>query len=165
MSCLPSTTIGHIDEGQATQSTVTPSLQWLIHPISTRGFFQSHWEKQTLVVKRDHSNYFASLLSFSAKKQIADTADAKSAQLKKLQADLDKANAQAESAKKSASQVADLQKQNKDLSDQLASAKKEAATKVAAVPPVDTGEAKRLRADLDKAHAQVDSNTVPVQAT
>ena len=92
----------------------------------------------------------------AAKKQAADSADAKSADLKKLRADLDKARAEADAAKKSATQVADLQKQNKDLSTQLAAAKKEASARY--TPPVlapgpDSAELKKLRADLDAARA------------
>lgn len=92
----------------------------------------------------------------AAKKQAADSADAKSADLKKLRANLDKARAEADTAKKSTSQVADLQKQNKDLSAQLASAKKEASVKIApvvAAPMGDSTELKKLRADLDAARA------------
>ncbi|MGA2140638.1 MAG: hypothetical protein ABSH14_17430, partial [Verrucomicrobiia bacterium] len=58
----------------------------------------------------------------AAKKQSADSADAKSAEVKKLRADLDKARTEADAGKKSAAQAADLQKQNKDLSAQLAAA-------------------------------------------
>jgi predicted RNase H-like nuclease (RuvC/YqgF family) len=59
-------------------------------------------------------------------------------------------------AKKSASRVANLQKQNKDLQDQLASAKKEAAIKVAAAPAVDNSELKKLRAEADSARANAE---------
>ena len=44
-------------------------------PISTRGFFQSHWEKRTLVVKRHHPNYFASLLSLDEVDRVITTLD------------------------------------------------------------------------------------------
>ena len=74
-----------------------------------------------------------------------------SAELKKLRADLDTARADAAAqAKKSASQVADLEKQNKDLSTKLASTEKKSN-----IAPVDSGEVKNLRSELDKAHAEV----------
>ena len=84
-----------------------------------------------------------------------------SAEMKKLRAELNKTRAEADSAKKSAAQVPDLQKQNKDLSTQLAAAeKKAAATKlVTPVPaPTDTAELKRLRTEADSARADADKS-------
>jgi hypothetical protein len=86
----------------------------------------------------------------AAKKQATDTADAKSAELKKVRADLDAARADAAQAQKSAARVASLEKANKDLS-----AKLDAATKTASVQPTDSAAVKSLRTELDKSHAEV----------
>ncbi|MGO9527343.1 MAG: hypothetical protein ACLP0A_07210, partial [Verrucomicrobiia bacterium] len=59
-------------------------------------------------------------------------------------------------AKKSTNQVADLQKQNKDLNDQLVAAKKDAATKVAAARAVDSSQLKQIRAEADSARADLE---------
>lgn len=40
-----------------------PSLEWLINPVSKETFFNQHWEKQPLVVRRGQPDYFAFLLS------------------------------------------------------------------------------------------------------
>ena len=73
-----------------------------------------------------------------------------SAEMKKLRAELNKTRAEADAAKKSAAQVPDLQKQNKDLSAKLASAEKKTN-----ISPTDSSEVKSLRAELDKSHAEV----------
>jgi hypothetical protein len=73
-----------------------------------------------------------------------------SAELKNLRAELNKTRAEADAAKKSAAQVPDLQKQNKDLSAKLAAAEKK--TNIA---PTDSSEVKSLRAELDKSNAEV----------
>lgn len=44
-------------------SQVKPSLEWLLDPIREQTFFEQHWEKKPLVVKRGKKDYFASLLS------------------------------------------------------------------------------------------------------
>ncbi len=60
-----------------------------------------------------------------------------SAEMKKLRAELNKSRAEADAAKKSAAKVPDLQKQNKDLSVQLAAAEQKAvAAKLATAPPL-----------------------------
>jgi len=74
-----------------------------------------------------------------------------SAELKKLQGQLDAARAEADKGKKASAQAADLEKQNKDLSAQLATAQKKAAT-----PTADPAEVKKLRADADNARADAD---------
>jgi hypothetical protein len=73
-----------------------------------------------------------------------------SAEIKKLRAELNKTRAEADDARKSAAQVPDLQKQNKDLSAKLASAEKK--TNIA---PTDSSEVKSLRAELDRSNAEV----------
>jgi predicted nucleic acid-binding Zn-ribbon protein len=73
-----------------------------------------------------------------------------SAEMKKLRAELNKTRTEADAAKKSAAQVPDLQKQNKDLSAKLASTEKK--TNIA---PTDSSEVKNLRTELDKSHAEV----------
>src|SRR5579864_9198272 len=52
-----------------------PSLEWLINPVSRKAFFESYWEKQTLVVKRDQPNYFNSLLSLDEVDRVLTTLD------------------------------------------------------------------------------------------
>ena len=39
------------------------SLEWLIHPITREQFFQEYWETKPLVVHRQSSDYYTSLLS------------------------------------------------------------------------------------------------------
>jgi DNA repair exonuclease SbcCD ATPase subunit len=74
-----------------------------------------------------------------------------SAELKKLHGELDAARADADRSKKASAQVANLEKQNKDLSAQLATAEKKAS-----IPTVDTAELKKLRAEADSARADAD---------
>jgi DNA repair exonuclease SbcCD ATPase subunit len=76
-----------------------------------------------------------------------------SAQLKKLQGELDAARAESAQAKKSAARAADLEKQNSELSAKLAAAEKKASVKPPA--PTDSAEVKKLRGDLDAARAQL----------
>ncbi|HKV28349.1 MAG TPA: cupin domain-containing protein, partial [Candidatus Acidoferrales bacterium] len=52
-----------------------PSLEWLIDPVSKEAFFESYWEKQTLVVKRNRPNYFNSLLSLDEVDRVLTTLD------------------------------------------------------------------------------------------
>jgi predicted nucleic acid-binding Zn-ribbon protein len=95
----------------------------------------------------------------TAKKQAADAADARSAELKKLRGDLDAARANAEQARKSANEAATLEKQNKDLSAQLEAARKEASVKATppvAAPAADAAELKKLQADADSARADAE---------
>jgi hypothetical protein len=40
-----------------------PSLDWLIHPTGKEAFFAENWERTTLVVHREQSDYFSGLLS------------------------------------------------------------------------------------------------------
>jgi hypothetical protein len=82
-----------------------------------------------------------------------------SAEMKKLRAELNKTRADADAAKKTAAQVPDLQKQNKDLNVKLADAEKKAvaARLVTPVPaPTDTAELKKARAEADNARADAD---------
>ncbi len=51
------------------------SLEWLISPIVSEKFFEEYWEKRPLVVKRDQSNYFTSLLSFDEVDRVITTLD------------------------------------------------------------------------------------------
>src|SRR5579863_10585822 len=65
---------------QATEKRVfppetRPSLEWLINPVSGKTFFESYWEKQTLVVKRNQPNYFHSLLSLDEVDRVLTTLD------------------------------------------------------------------------------------------
>ncbi len=52
-----------------------PSLDWLISPVAKRRFFEEYWEKRPLVVRRDQSNYFSSLLSFDDVDRVITTLD------------------------------------------------------------------------------------------
>ncbi|MGH9731298.1 MAG: cupin domain-containing protein [Candidatus Acidiferrales bacterium] len=52
-----------------------PSLEWLINPVSREAFFESYWEKQTLVVKRNQPDYFKSLLSLDEVDRVLTTLD------------------------------------------------------------------------------------------
>jgi len=53
----------------------SPSIDWLINPVSKEAFFESYWEKQTLVVKRNQPNYFTSLLSLDEVDRVLTTLD------------------------------------------------------------------------------------------
>ncbi len=88
-------------------------------------------------------------LAAADKKSSTPTVDP--AELKKTRADLDAARADAAAqTKKNAAQLSDLQKQNKDLSAQLAVAEKKSN-----IAPTDSPEVKNLRAELDRSHAEV----------
>src|SRR5579864_2374601 len=52
-----------------------PSLEWLIHPVSRETFFESYWEKQTLVVKRNQPDYFKPLFSLDEVDRVLTTLD------------------------------------------------------------------------------------------
>jgi ribosomal protein L16 Arg81 hydroxylase len=52
-----------------------PSLDWLISPVAKKKFFEAYWEKRPLVVKREQSNYFTSLLSFDEVDRVITTLD------------------------------------------------------------------------------------------
>src|SRR5690348_3914072 len=54
---------------------VTPSLDWLIHPVSKELFFGNYWEKQTFVVTRNRPDYFSPLLSFDEVDRALTTLD------------------------------------------------------------------------------------------
>jgi ribosomal protein L16 Arg81 hydroxylase len=56
-------------------SDLTPSLEWLIRPITTGEFFEQYWEKQPLVVQRDRPDYFGSLLSVDEVDRVITTLD------------------------------------------------------------------------------------------
>jgi DNA repair exonuclease SbcCD ATPase subunit len=73
------------------------------------------------------------------------------AELKKLRSDLANAQIEADKGKKASAQAADLAKQNKDLSAQLAAADKKLMT-----PTADPAELKKARTEADSAHADAD---------
>lgn len=52
-----------------------PSLDWLISPVSKQAFFEEYWEKRPLVVNRNESNYFSSLLSLEQVDRVITTLD------------------------------------------------------------------------------------------
>src|SRR5260370_1281114 len=59
----------------AFSSGVAPSLEWLINPVNKEVFFESYWEKQPLVVKRNQRDYFNSLLSLDEVDRALTTLD------------------------------------------------------------------------------------------
>ena len=64
---MPRSEIGpspRAEDSWTLHSEARPSLEWLISPVAKEDFFEQYWEKRPLVVKRDQSNYFNSLLSF-----------------------------------------------------------------------------------------------------
>jgi ribosomal protein L16 Arg81 hydroxylase len=63
------------DGGCAFPAHGTPSLAWLINPVGTKLFFESYWEKQPLVVKRNQPNYFSPLLSLDEVDRVLTTLD------------------------------------------------------------------------------------------
>lgn len=75
MSHLPAAGKPRFEDGCAFPSGATPSLEWLIHPVSKELFFESYWEKQALVVKRDQRNYFNPLLSLDEVDSVLTTLD------------------------------------------------------------------------------------------
>jgi len=75
MSSPSARTGSQTDEGSALRSEVRPSLEWLIHPVGKELFFEEYWEKQPLIVKRDQSNYFSSLLSLEEVDRVITTLD------------------------------------------------------------------------------------------
>lgn len=56
-------------------SEFSPSLEWLINPTRKESFFESAWEKQPLVVKRDQPDYFSPLLSLDEVDRVITTLD------------------------------------------------------------------------------------------
>ncbi|MGH9781241.1 MAG: cupin domain-containing protein, partial [Candidatus Acidiferrales bacterium] len=62
-------------EERVVSTEASSSLEWLIHPVSKVDFFERYWEKQTLVVKRNQSNYFHSLLSLDEVDRVLTTLD------------------------------------------------------------------------------------------
>jgi ribosomal protein L16 Arg81 hydroxylase len=67
--------VGLASDESVPDEEIRPSLEWLIAPITKEAFFAEYWEKQPLVVKRDKSNYFASLLSFGEIDRVLTTLD------------------------------------------------------------------------------------------
>lgn len=65
----------HASEENVFPPETRPSLEWLINPVSEETFFESYWEKQTLVVKRNQPNYFHSLLSLDEVDRVLTTLD------------------------------------------------------------------------------------------
>jgi hypothetical protein len=83
-----------------------------------------------------------------------------SSEVKKLRAELDAARAEAAQAKRNAARVADLEKENRDLSAKLEAAEKKASAKP--MMPVDSAEVKNLRADLDKSRGDLEKSRAEV---
>jgi DNA repair exonuclease SbcCD ATPase subunit len=81
---------------------------------------------------------------------------AESAELKKLRAQLADARAETERAKKSSQRVAELEKQNKELTAKLDAAQKQPAAPKTVARPADTDEVRKLRADLAEARIELD---------
>lgn len=64
-----------INEYAELRSNLTPSLQWLINPLTSGEFFQDYWEKKPLVIRRGQSDYFTSLLSLREVDRVITTLD------------------------------------------------------------------------------------------
>jgi myosin heavy subunit len=93
----------------------------------------------------------------TAKPVVAPVPVADSGEVKGLRAQLADTRKELEQAKKSAGQVSDLEKQNKDLSAKLAAADKKATATAAKPTPVDnSAELKKLRDQLDATRAEAD---------
>jgi hypothetical protein len=93
----------------------------------------------------------------AAKPEVAPVPVADNSEVKTLRAQLADTHKQLDQANKSANQVADLEKQNKDLSAKLAAADKKAAAAAAKPAPVDnSAELKKLRDELDTTRAEAD---------
>jgi predicted nucleic acid-binding Zn-ribbon protein len=110
-------------------------------------------------LEKQNKDLGTQLAAAEKKASTPSAAPSESAELKKLRAELTDAQNQAESGKKAATLVTNLEKQNKDLSAQLADAKKETSTKVVAVAPApasDSSALKKLRAEADSARADAD---------
>ena len=54
-----------------------PTFEWLIHPVSRSEFFEKHWEKQPLVVRRNQPDYFLPLFSLDEVDRVLTTLDRK----------------------------------------------------------------------------------------
>lgn len=65
----------------AASREVKPSLEWLIHPTTKKEFFERYWEKQTLVVKRNRTDYFKELLSLDEIDRVITTLDRSSEEI------------------------------------------------------------------------------------
>jgi len=93
----------------------------------------------------------------AAKPGVAPAPVADSSEVKTLRTQLADTHKQLDQANKSASQVSDLQKQNKDLSAKLAAADKNASAAAAKPVPVDnSAELKKVQGQLDAARAEAD---------
>src|ERR1017187_2111383 len=91
----------------------------------------------------------------AAKPVVAPVPVADSSEVKNLRSQLVDTHKELDQAKKTAGQVSDLEKQNKDLSAKLAAADKKAATAAAKPAPVDnSAELKKLRDELDATRAE-----------
>jgi hypothetical protein len=53
----------------------TPSLAWLISPVTSEQCFQEYREQQPLVIDRESPDYFSSLLSFSEVDRVITSLD------------------------------------------------------------------------------------------
>ncbi len=93
----------------------------------------------------------------AAKPAIAPAPVADSSEVKSLRAQLAETQKELGQAKNSASQVSDLERQNKDLSAKLAAADKKATAAAAKPAPVDnSAELKKLHDELDATRAEAD---------
>jgi hypothetical protein len=63
------------DAWAESRPSLTPSLEWLINPVTSGEFFQKYWEKRPLVIRRNQSVYFGSLLSLEEVDRVLTTLD------------------------------------------------------------------------------------------
>ncbi len=75
MSGAANTRMSTLASAPAAHLKPAPSLEWLIDPVSKQVFFEEYWEKRPLVVRRNRSNYFSSLLSLDQIDLVITTLD------------------------------------------------------------------------------------------
>ena len=106
---------------------------------------------------RSHAEVADLKKQVAVKPGVAPALAADSSEVKTLRAQLADTHKELDQAKKSAGQVSDLEKQNKDLSAKLAAADKKASAAAAKPAPVDnSAELKKLRDQLDATRAEAD---------
>jgi ribosomal protein L16 Arg81 hydroxylase len=59
----------------AVSERAQPPLNWLIHPIARERFFQEYWETKPLVIQRERTEYYRSLLSLDEIDRVLTTLD------------------------------------------------------------------------------------------
>lgn len=63
------------DPSETVSERAQPPLEWLIHPITSESFFQDYWETKPLVIRRECTEYYGSLLSLDELDRVLTTLD------------------------------------------------------------------------------------------